>query len=374
MVQTTSPIRSNPEHVGSFLRPDSVHEARDQFLHEKISAEELRKVEDEAIKALVAKQEEVGLQSVSDGEFRREYFHLDFLKHLGGIEVKENKLVGEKKEATPPQLAVVGKVEWIKPIQVDDYKFVQDNLKNSRSSVKVAIPSPTMAHFRLGRAGIDNENYPDLAEFYADLAKAYQQEIAALAEAGCKHIQLDDTNLAYLCSQEMRDAATERGEDVNELPRQYVKLINEALKLKPADMTASVHLCRGNFRSRHFASGGYEPVAEILFGELEVDNFLLEWDDERSGGLEPLRFLPKDGKKRVVLGLVSTKTGKLEDKSKVVERIREAAKFAPLEQLGMGPQCGFASTHHGNELTEEEQWKKIQLCNEIVEEVWGKQA
>jgi 5-methyltetrahydropteroyltriglutamate--homocysteine methyltransferase len=236
-----------------------------------------------------------------------------------------------------------------------------------------------------------------LSEFYADLAKAYQQEIAALAEAGCKHIQLDDTNLAYLCSQEMRDAATERGEDVNELPRQYVKLINEALRMKPADMTASVHLCRGNFRSRHFASGGYEPVAEILFGELEVDNFLLEWDDERSGGLEPLRFLPKDGKKRVVLGLVSTKTGKLEDKSKIIERIREAAKYAPLEQLGMGPQCGyvhdilsiclelrltlclpydysFASTHHGNELTEEEQWKKVQFCNEIVEEVWGKQA
>jgi len=370
MVTTTSPILNNPEHVGSFLRPHAIHLARKQFFEGLTSADVLRGVEDIAIRKLVAQQEKAGLRGISDGEFRREYFHLDFLKHVGGVTVTKNNLVGDKAEAVPPQLTVTGKLQWEAPIQVEDYKFVKSCLTSPHSEVKVAIPSPTMAHFRGGRAAIDIQNYPDMEQFWVDLAEVYRKEIAALYEAGCRYIQLDDTNLAYLCSEEMRQGAVSRGEDIQQLPRQYAQLINEAIATKPADMTVAIHLCRGNFRSRHFAAGGYEPVAEVLFKELNIDQFLLEFDDERSGGFEPLRFLPKG--KHVTLGLISTKTGKLEDKQKVIERIREAAKYAPLEQLGIGPQCGFASTVHGNDLTEEEQWAKIQLCMEIAHEVWGK--
>ncbi|ORY69286.1 methionine synthase vitamin-B12 independent [Leucosporidium creatinivorum] len=372
MAPTEHPILHKPEHVGSFLRPQSVHEARAAHAQGKLDDTGLRKVEDAAIQELVKQQEAAGLRSVSDGEFRREYFHLDFLKHLGGVTVTKNKLVGEKDEAAPPQLTVTGKLVHKKPIQVEDFQFVKSCLSHGDSVVKVAIPSPTMIHFRGGRAAIDISSYPDMDQFFEDLAAVYRAEIAALAETGVTYIQLDDTNLAYLCSDEMRAAAESRGEDVQQLPKQYVELINAALRDKPASMTAAIHLCRGNFRSRFFSSGGYEPVAEVLLRDLNVDMFLLEYDDERSGGFEPLQHLPK-GHKTVTLGLISTKTGKLEDKQEVIARIREAAKFAPLEQLSVGPQCGFASTVHGNELTQEEQWAKIKLCQDIVEEVWGKQ-
>ncbi|KAM0755491.1 UROD/MetE-like protein [Meredithblackwellia eburnea MCA 4105] len=371
MVATTTPLIHRTEHVGSFLRPKEIHQARKAFFANELDAAALRKVEDAAVKEVVAEQEAAGLRGISDGEFRREYFHLDFLKHVGGVTVTKNKLVGEKAEAAPPQLTVTGKLVHENPIQVDDYLFVKSCLSCPDSVVKVAIPSPTMVHFRGGRAAIDISSYPNLDDFFEDLAQVYRDEIAALAKAGCTYIQLDDTNLAYLASEEMRQGAIERGEDVETLPKRYVELINAALRDKPANMTAAIHLCRGNFRSRHFASGGYEPVAKVLLSELEVDMYLLEYDDERSGGFEPLRFLPK-GKKVVTLGLVSTKTGKLENKADVIARIREAAKYAPLEQLSVGPQCGFASTVHGNELTKEEQWAKIKFCQEIVEEVWGK--
>ncbi|KAK4705062.1 5-methyltetrahydropteroyltriglutamate--homocysteine methyltransferase, partial [Phenoliferia sp. Uapishka_3] len=357
---------------GSFLRPKEIHEAREANVKGKMSDAELRKVEDVHIKQVVQEQEAAGLKGVSDGEFRREYFHLDFLKHVGGVTVTKNKLVGEKAEAAPPQLTVTSKLEHIAPIQVEDYLYVKSCLTAPDSVVKVAIPSPTMVHFRGGRAAIDISTYANLDLFFEDLAEVYRAEIAALAAAGCTFIQLDDTNLAYLCSEEMRAGAVERGEDIQALPRQYAALINASLRDKPANMTVAIHLCRGNFRSRSFSSGGYEPVAEVLLKELDVDMYLLEYDDSRSGGFEPLRHLPK-GHKVVTLGLVSTKTGVLENKADVIARIREAAKFAPLEQLSVGPQCGFASTVHGNELTKEEQWAKIKLCQEIVEEVWGKQ-
>ncbi|KAK4057995.1 hypothetical protein OIO90_000734 [Microbotryomycetes sp. JL221] len=374
MAPTTNPILNKPEHVGSFLRPKEVHEARAQYFQGQLDDAGLRKVEDAAIKTLVKQQEDAGLRGVSDGEFRREYFHLDFLKHLGGVTISKNKLVEkDKAEAAPPQLTVTGKLKHVKPIQVDDYLFVKSCLSHPKSEVKVAIPSPTMVHFRGGRASIDIESYPNIDDFFEDLAAVYREEIAQLAKAGCKYIQLDDTNLAYLCSDEMRAAAESRGEDVQQLPKQYASLINAALRDKPADMTAAIHLCRGNFRSRHFAAGGYEPVAEVLLKELNVDAYLLEYDDERSGGFEPLRHLPK-GHKTVHLGLISTKVAELEDKQEVISRIREAAKYAPLEQLSLGPQCGFASTVHGNEISDEVQWAKIKLCQEIVEEVWGKQA
>ncbi|SGY34626.1 BQ5605_C002g01661 [Microbotryum silenes-dioicae] len=373
MVVTKNPIINRTEHVGSFLRPKEIHKARQAHLEGKITDAELRKVEDDAIRTVVQQQEKAGLKGISDGEFRREYFHLDFLKHLGGVTVTQNKLVEGKAEAAPPQLTVTGKLAHTGPIQVADYQFVKSCLSAEGTEVKVAIPSPTMVHFRGGRAAIDINSYPNIEDFFEDLAAVYRAEIDALYKAGARYIQLDDTNLAYLCSDEMRKAAEERGEDVRQLPSNYAKLINAALKDKPEDMTVAIHLCRGNFRSRSFASGGYEPVAEVLLKDLNVDQYLLEYDDSRSGGFEPLRHLPK-GHKTVTLGLISTKTGKLEDKKEVIARIREAAQYAPLEQLSVGCQCGFASTVHGNELTQEEQWAKIQLCQEVVEEVWGKKA
>lgn len=303
--------------------------------------------------------------------------------------VFQNKLVGEKNEAVPPQLKVTGKLEWVKPIQVDDYKFVQSQLKDPKSVVKVAVPSkplsaaavseaadafgagPTMIHFRGGRAAVDIDSYPDMNAFFDDLAAAYRRELKALVDAGCKYIQLDDTNLAYLNDPDMRKAAEARGEDLETLPKQYAELINAALRDLPDDVTKAIHLCRGNFRSRHFASGSYEQVAKVLFNEINVHNFLLEFDDERSGSFEPLRFLPKG--KTVTLGLVTTKRAELEDKASIMARIKEATKYAPLEQLSLSPQCGFASTSEGNDLSEEDQWNKIKLCREIVEEVWGKQ-
>ncbi|KII84187.1 hypothetical protein PLICRDRAFT_373544 [Plicaturopsis crispa FD-325 SS-3] len=379
-VTTMASIVNRPEHVGSFLRPASIHAARKR-VHDATTEDEvrqaneaLRTAEDEAIAVLVQKQEDAGLRGISDGEFRREYFHLDFLKRLGGVSVEENRVT----EGVPPRITVTGTLAHTTPVQLADFLFVQSKLVREGSCVKVAIPSPTMVHFRGGRAGVDIASYPDMDVFFEDLARVWRAEITALAQAGCKYLQLDDTNLAYLCSEEMRAAAAARGEDVQTLPRQYAALINDALRDRPADMTVAIHLCRGNFRSQHFASGGYEPVAEVLLKDLNVDVYLLEYDDARSGGFEPLRHLPvgpdAGGKtKTVVLGLISSKTGVLEDKSAVVGRIREAAAYAPLAQLSVGPQCGFASTVHGNELTEEQQWAKIRLCHEVVEEVWGKQ-
>lgn len=369
------------DQVGSLLRPKAVLEARERAGKGEITTEELRAIEDAAITNAVEKQLQVGLRAVTDGEFRRAYFHLDFLKQLDGVQVKGQ--IGNIRHDTdgfsPPQLIVSGKLAHSRPIQVPDYLFLKRSLESSpldndgraRATVKVAIPSPTMVHFRGGRASIDITSYPDLDVFFADLAAVYRQEFSDLYDAGCRFVQLDDTNLAYLCDPEMRAAAERRNEDLSILPRKYAELINNAIRGRPKDMKVGIHLCRGNYRSQWFASGGYEPVAEILFKELEVDVYFLEYDDSRSGDFAPLRYLPAD--KVVVLGLLSSKIRTLENKEGVVQRLKEAARYCPggLQQLCLSCQCGFSSTAEGNEISEEEQWDKLRLEVEIAKSVWG---
>jgi 5-methyltetrahydropteroyltriglutamate--homocysteine methyltransferase len=368
----TTKLPSRADHVGSFLRPRSVIEARAHRGADNISYEQLRATEDEAIADLVKWQESLGLKAVTDGEFRRYFFHTDFLLQLSGVEEHGGIAKAFKNDSgtdvhfAPPKMVISGKIEHVKPIQRADYEFLA---KHVTQTSKVAIPSPTMLHFRAGRAGIPEDVYPTMDEFYADVAQAYREEVEDLAAAGCRYIQMDDTNLAYLCDDSHRADAAARGVDPNDTPRQYAKLINESFKTAPADMIKAIHLCRGNFRSSWAAEGGYEPVAEIMFNELDIDAFFLEYDDPRSGDFAPLRFLPKG--KTVVLGLVTTKLGEMESKDDIKRRIDEAAKFAPLEQLALSPQCGFASTVHGNDITTEQQAAKIRLVVEVAEEVWG---
>lgn len=362
------------DHVGSFLRPKTVLDAREAVANEKSDTIELRKVEDAAVADVARKQIENGLRSVTDGEFRRAYFHLDFLQHLEGIEIKGQTGLIRPHGFSPPVLAVTGKLGHPKPIQVEDFKFLEEQIKKQGggATTKVCIPSPTMVHFRGGRASIDIEAYPDLDGFFEDLARVYQEELDSLYQAGCRFVQLDDTNLAYLCDPDMRKQAEDRNEDLATLPRKYAALINAAISKRPADMKIGIHLCRGNYRSKWFASGGYEPVAEVLFKELNVDAYFLEYDDARSGDFKPLRHLPEH--KVVVLGLMSSKKASLDDKAEIIERLKQAAEIAPkgLEQLCLSHQCGFSSTVEGNELSEEEQWAKVRLNVEIANEVWGK--
>jgi 5-methyltetrahydropteroyltriglutamate--homocysteine methyltransferase len=368
----TTKLPSRADHVGSFLRPRSVIEARAHRGADNISYEQLRATEDEAIVELVKWQESLGLKAVTDGEFRRYFFHTDFLLQLSGVEEHGGIAKAFKNDSgtdvhfAPPKMVISGKIQHVKPIQRADYEFLA---RHVTQTPKVAIPSPTMLHFRAGRAGIPEDVYPTMDEFYADVAQAYRDEVEDLAAAGCRYIQMDDTNLAYLCDDSHRADAAARGVDPNDTPRQYAKLINESFKTAPADMIKAIHLCRGNFRSSWAAEGGYEPVAEIMFNELDIDAFFLEYDDPRSGDFAPLRFLPKG--KTVVLGLVTTKLGEMESKDDIKRRIDEAAKFAPLEQLALSPQCGFASTVHGNDITTEQQAAKIRLVVEVAEEVWG---
>ncbi|KAH7112562.1 hypothetical protein B0J11DRAFT_186556 [Dendryphion nanum] len=372
MVLPTGVYRA--DHVGSFLRPKTVHDAREAVAAEKSDISELRKVEDAAISDVVSKQLAAGLRSITDGEFRRAYFHVDFLVHLSGIEQRGQTGLIRPYGFSPPVLAVTGKLGHPKPIQVDDFNYLEQAIKanGGTATTKVCIPSPTMVHFRGGRASIDIESYPDLDEFFNDLARVYQEELDSLYKAGCRFVQLDDTNLAYLCDPDMRkEAAEKRDEDVAALPRKYAALINAAISKRPADMKIGIHLCRGNYRSKWFASGGYEPVAEVLFKELNVDAYFLEYDDARSGDFAPLRHLPDN--KVVVLGLMSSKKAALDDKEEIVKRLRQAAEVAPkgLEQLCLSHQCGFSSTVEGNDLSEEEQWEKVRLSVEIAKSVWG---
>lgn len=369
MSKINPPFRA--DHVGSLLRPAPLLAMRARYHNGEITGQELRTAEDEAIRDAVKKQEAVGLQSITDGEFRRTYFHLDFLEQVGGVTVSgaiaanpDAKLA--KDGFTPPRLAVTGKLRHTKNIQVDDFLFLK-SLVNA--TPKVCIPSPTMVHFRGGRAAIDIEAYPDMDEFFEDLAQVYRDEINALYTAGCRYIQLDDTNLAYLCDMKMRQGAIDRGDDPDELPRTYAALINAVIDGRPHDLTIGIHLCRGNFRSTWFAEGGYEPVAELLFNELNVDAYFLEYDDERSGDFSPLRFVPAN--KTVVLGVVTSKSGDLEDKNFVIQRIHEAARYLSLENMCLSPQCGFSSTVHGNELTEAAQWAKLEMIVNIAREIWG---
>ena len=368
-VRNAPPFRA--DHVGSFLRPKFLLDAREQFRNGAIDGEQLSAVENEAIRGIVKFQEDLGLRGITDGEFRRTYFHIDFLTQLegvetkGGIHVKFHSAKGEV-DFEPPVMQVTGKVRHRKPIQLADFQFLKSATKRTP---KVTIPSPTMLHFRGGRGAISAEAYPDLEAFYEDVAAGYADELQSLGAAGCTYVQLDDTNLAYLCDEKMREGARQRGDDPNELPRRYAKLINAAIAGRPAGMTVCVHLCRGNFKSAWAAEGGYEPVAEVLFNELAVDGYFLEYDDPRSGDFAPLRHVPKG--KTVVLGLVSTKVGQLESKDALKRRIDEAAKFAPMEQMCLSPQCGFSSTVHGNEIAVESQASKLRLIVETASEVWG---
>jgi 5-methyltetrahydropteroyltriglutamate--homocysteine methyltransferase len=370
-VRTKPPFRA--DHVGSFLRPKALLDARDQFFKQKsITASQLRAVEDAAIADVVKFQEGVGLKSITDGEYRRTYFHVDFLEQLGGV--KSDIPVTIKKpdgteELAPPVMRVIDKVRHVKDIQLADFQYLKSRLAPG-SVGKVTIPSPTMLHFRGGRAGISREHYPELDPvFYQDVANAYGEELRSLAKAGCTYVQMDDTNLAYLCDDKMRAAARQRGDDPDELPHRYAKFINLVAAQKPAGMTLAVHLCRGNFKSTWAAQGSYEPVAEALLSEMNVDAYFLEYDDARSGDFKPLRFLSKN--KIVVLGLVTTKLGQLENKSDIKRRIDEAAKYAALDQLALSPQCGFASTVHGNDIAVEQQAAKLRLVVETAREVWG---
>jgi 5-methyltetrahydropteroyltriglutamate--homocysteine methyltransferase len=368
--RTTPPFRA--DHVGSFLRPKYLLEAREQHARGEIGAARLRAVEDQAITEIVKIQQDVGLQSITDGEFRRTYFHIDFLEQLGGVKtdipVTIRKPDGTE-ELAPPVMRVIGKVEHVKDIQRADFEYLKSQVAAGLTP-KVTIPSPTMLHFRGGRAGISREHYPELDPFfYDDVARAYGDELKSLFDAGCRYVQMDDTNMAYLCDEKMREAARQRGDDPDELPHRYAKFINKVVARKPAGMTLAMHLCRGNFKSTHAAAGNYEPVAEALLKEMNLDAYFMEYDDDRSGDFRPLRYLPKG--KIVVLGLVTTKFGEMESKDALKRRIEEASKYAPLDQLCLSPQCGFSSTVHGNNIAVEAQRAKLKLVVETAKEVWG---
>ena len=371
-----SQLPARYDHVGSFLRPKFLLEAREQKARGQITPQQLRAIEDKAITEIVQFQQSVGLKSITDGEFRRTYFHIDFLEQLGGVKtdipVTVRKADGTE-ELAPPVIRVIDKVRHAKDIQLADFEYLKSQVaagKESGCVPKVTIPSPTMLHFRGGRAGISRDAYPELDPvFYDDVAQAYGDELRSLAAAGCSYVQMDDTNLAYLCDDRMREAARQRGDDPDELPHRYAAFINKVVAQKPAGMLLAMHLCRGNFKSTHAAAGNYEPVAEALLKEMDLDAYFMEYDDARSGDFKPLRYLPKG--KTVVLGLVTTKFGEMESKDDLKRRIDEAARYAPLEQLALSPQCGFSSTVHGNNIAVEAQRSKLRLVIETAQEVWG---
>ncbi len=369
-LRTKPPFRG--DHVGSLLRPKQLLQAREDHKEGRMSAAELRLVEDEAIRRVVRMQEEIGLHGATDGEFRRASWHMDFLYQIGGVtkavdslKVKFHNEKGDI-EFTPAALHVNGKLKYEKCIFGDDFQFLKSV---SKVTPKLTIPSPSMLHYRGGRAAIDSAVYPDMQEFWRDLAQVYAEEIAALGKLGCTYLQLDDTSLAYLNDPAQREYINKIGGDGEHQHLTYIRTINAALANKPAEMTVCTHMCRGNFRSSWVASGGYDHVAEALFGQLQVDGYFLEYDDARSGGFEPLRFVPKG--KIVALGLVSTKRGALENKDDLKRRIDQAAKFVPLDQLCLSTQCGFSSTVEGNSLTLDEQVAKLRLIVETSREVWG---
>jgi 5-methyltetrahydropteroyltriglutamate--homocysteine methyltransferase len=371
-VRTKPPFRA--DHVGSLLRPPKLLAARESLAEGRIDAGELRRIEDEAIREIVRTQESVGLQSATDGEFRRASWHMDFIYQLDGItkepgeiKIKFHNEQGDI-EFTPAALHVDGKLGVSKTIFGDAFSFLQSAV--TKNVPKLTIPSPSMVHYRGGKAAIDPRVYPDLDSFWADLVLAYRDEVRRLGELGCTYLQFDDTSLAYMNDPHQREYIGSIGGDPEHQHLDYIRHINEALSERPEAMSITTHACRGNFRSAWAAEGSWDFVAEALLNELQVDGFFMEWDDERSGGFEPLRFLPK-GDRQVVLGLVTTKRGELESKDELKRRIEEAAKYAPIDQLCLSPQCGFSSTVEGNELSQEQQWAKLRLIVEVAEEVWG---
>ncbi|MFG1943831.1 5-methyltetrahydropteroyltriglutamate--homocysteine S-methyltransferase [Nonomuraea sp. NPDC048826] len=366
-MRTSPPFRA--DHVGSLLRPKKLLEAR-----ETLTGQELREAEDEAIREVVRRQEEIGLQAATDGEFRRASWHMDFIYRLGGIgqatdehiTVRFHNEQGDI-EFTPAALRVHDKIRLTEPIFADDFAFLRDTV--TTAVPKLTIPSPSMVHYRGGPAAIDPDVYSDVEEFWADLSAAYAAQVRRIGELGCTYLQFDDTSLAYLNDPAQRAELAERGDDADHMHLRYIKQINAAIAAKPEGMTITTHMCRGNFRSSWAAAGGYDFVAEALFSQLAVDGFFLEFDDERSGGFEPLRFVPPG--KMVVLGLVTTKHGELESKDTLKRRIDEAAKYVDLDQICLSPQCGFSSTVEGNELTADQQFAKLALIAETAREVWG---
>jgi 5-methyltetrahydropteroyltriglutamate--homocysteine methyltransferase len=361
------------DHVGSLLRPAKLQQARMQRLRKNITAERLREIEDESIREVVKLQEDAGLEGVTDGELRRDYWHLDFLTEIGGVVFEEghnplkwHRQDGAQLEWVPPEVKVHARITRPHPIQLEDFAF----LKSATSkTAKVCIPSPSMMIVQGGEKIIDRNVYPDPDQFFTDLSRAYAAEVDDLCRAGCRYLQLDDTFLAFLCDDKIGAAMGRSNEDTQKMARLSARLINDAIKDRPKDMAVCIHLCRGNYQSSWLSQGGYDPVAEVLLGEIAVDGYFLEYDDERSGGFAPLRFLPKG--KKVVLGLVSSKFATLESKDALKRRIDEAAKIVPLEQLAISPQCGFSSTAEGNVVSVDDERKKLELCVSVARDVWG---
>lgn len=370
-IDAKPPFRA--DHVGSLLRPPELLEQRKKWRAGEIALGDLRREEDRHIRDVVALQESVGLSSVTDGEFRRENFHFDFLDKIEGVEFKRMLPAGSEGKASEQELEKAPFVAIISErmrrpdegIEVENFRYL-DSI--ATATPKITIPSPTMTHFRGGREAISRDAYPEMDEFFADLARLYREEIGALGDAGCRYVQFDDTNLAYLCDERMREGARKIGEDPDELPATYAALINKAIEGRPDDMAVCVHMCRGNAQSQWFAAGGYDPIAEKVFSLTEVDGFFLEYDDERSGDFAPLRFAPKG--RKVVLGLVTSKRAELEDRDALIRRVEEAARYVPIEQLCLSPQCGFSSNAVGNLVTVEDEVAKLKLVVETAREIW----
>jgi 5-methyltetrahydropteroyltriglutamate--homocysteine methyltransferase len=370
---TRPPFRA--DHVGSLLRPKEVLQARDEFASGEIKAEQLAQIEDEAIREIIRRQGEVGLKSATDGELRRQSWHMDFIYQLGGVTKVNDETIrvsfkskDKNYEYTPPSAHITAPVALPETIFADAYTFVRDNVAAGQTP-KLTIPSPSMVHYRGGRSAIAADVYPDLTQFWDDLAAAYAEELKRLRALGCQYLQLDDTSLAYINDPVQREHIKNIGGDPLHQHETYIATINKALAGRPADLTVTTHMCRGNNQSMWAAEGGYDFVADSLFNKLDVDGFFCEWDDERSGGFEPLRYLPKG--KRVVLGVVTSKRGELESRDFIKRRVEEAAKYTDIDQLCLSAQCGFSSTSEGNDLTEQQQWDKLRLIVEVAQEIWG---
>jgi 5-methyltetrahydropteroyltriglutamate--homocysteine methyltransferase len=365
--RTTPPFRA--DHVGSLLRPAELKKAREQNAKGEIDAAALKAVEDREIEAAIKKQEDVGLKLATDGEFRRSWWHFDFFKGLKGVELVSAPPIKFKGVETKAEaIKITGKVDFAAHPHIEHFKFLKAHCK---VTPKMTIPAPSTFHFRQGRQMISKDAYPGYDEFFADIATTWRKAIHAFYDAGCRYLQLDDTAWSMICDPKEREGSKGRGDDPDSLPPIYAQVTREALKDKPVDMAITMHSCRGNFRSTWIAQGGYEYVAEQLLGHTDLDGYFLEYDSDRAGGFEPLRHFPK-GKKQLVLGLVTSKSGRLEPRDEIKRRIEEATKYVTLDQLCLSPQCGFASTEEGNVLAEDEQWAKLRMIVEIANEVWGK--
>ena len=369
MASERPPFRA--DHVGSLLRPPELKQARADFKSGKISRHSLTDLEDQSIRKAIALQEAAGLRSVTDGEFRRAFWHVDFLTGFEGIAATQSQYAlkfhgeGGAESETRSMMVVTGKVKRTRPIMVDHFKFVK---ANTRRAAKLCIPAPTYLHMRGGRKVIDAKAYPDIEEFWSDITRAYQEEIADLAKAGCTYLQIDDVSFATLCDEAIRAQVRRDGEDPAKLPAKYASIISNLIENKPGDLSVTMHTCRGNHASMWMAEGGYDAVAEAIF-QTAVDGFFLEYDTERAGGFEPLRFVPKG--KKVVLGLISSKNPRLESKDQLKKRVEQASKYVALENLCLSPQCGFASSEVGNKLTEDDERRKLELAVEVAREIWG---